>query len=89
MEGFSTKKRDKEDIMTGISYMMISSGMSYFEVMKLPYAVYLSLSIQFQTRDALKTQQGQEMYKKADLLEQKTPDLDRLRSQNGYVGGGS
>ncbi|MDX8367860.1 hypothetical protein [Cytobacillus sp. IB215665] len=69
-----------------INYLVAKSGRGHFEIMKLPYGVYLSQLKYFKLIDVLSTKEGQEMYKKEKVLSRKDPDVSRLRNFTGYKG---
>jgi hypothetical protein len=73
--------------MENIAYLIDKSKMDYFTVMKLPYAVFLSLLKHFRIFDIKKTPEGREMLEKSKRLYQTEPDLDKLQNSKFYKRG--
>lgn len=74
-------------MMENIAYLMSKSKMSYFEIMKLPYAVFLSLLKHFRLFDLQSTSEGRELLAKSKRLYETEPDLDKLRNSGFYQKG--
>lgn len=70
--------------MLNITYLMDKSNMDYFSIMKLPYAVFLSLLKQFRLLDLKSTPEGLKLLKQSERLRQSEPNWDRLRNSNIY-----
>lgn len=65
---------------------MNKSKMDYFTIMKLPYAVFLSLLKHFQLFDLQSTPEGREVLAKSKRLYQTEPELDKLRNSKFFKG---
>lgn len=72
------------ELLANISYLIKESGMSYFEVMNLPYAIFLGLLKHFRMFALMQTEEGQKMLQQEKLLSQTEPDWGRLRNQEFY-----
>lgn len=66
---------------------MSQSKMSYFEIKKLPYAVFLSLLKHFRLLELKSTPEGRELLAKSKRLYQTEPDLNKLRNSEFYQKG--
>ncbi|MEA4926302.1 MAG: hypothetical protein VB084_13450 [Syntrophomonadaceae bacterium] len=73
--------------MENIAYLMDKSKMDYFKIMKLPYAVFLSLLKHFRLFDIQSTPEGRELLKKSKRLYETEPDLGKLRNSEFYQKG--
>lgn len=73
--------------MGNITYLISKSKMSYFEILRLPYAVFLSLLKHFRLFDIKSTPEGMELLAKSERLYETEPDLDNLRNSGFYQKG--
>lgn len=60
-------------------------GMSYFEVMKLPYAIFLSYLKQLRIFQIEQTPEGRKALYKEGTLYQTEPNWDKIRSSKNYT----
>ena len=65
--------------MANIAFLIKESGMSFFEVMELPYAVFLSLLKHFKLFILMQNHEFAEELKKAERLKATEPDWDKVR----------
>ena len=65
--------------MANIAFLIKQSGMSYFEIMNLPYAVFLSLLKHFKMFELMQNPEYTEELRKAERLKQREPDWERIR----------
>jgi len=63
---------------------MKHTGMGYFDVLKLPYPVFLGLIKQFTIFELEETEEGREYLADAKRLNQKEADLSALRNSVFY-----
>lgn len=70
--------------MRNIAYLIKQSQMSYFEVMQLPYAVFLSLLKQFRIFELEQTEEGRKALLQSNTLHKTEPDFARIRNSKGY-----
>lgn len=66
--------------MTNIAYVIQKGNMSYFEIMELPYVIFLSLLKQFQLFELMQNEDYRKQLQEQKLLERKDADLDSLRT---------
>ncbi|MGF7184967.1 hypothetical protein GGQ84_001052 [Desulfitispora alkaliphila] len=55
--------------------------MSYFEIMQLPYSVYLGLYRQFYIINLESTEEGREALERGRMLNETKPDLNKIRQK--------
>ena len=70
--------------MRNIAYLIKESSMGYFEIMDLPYAVFLSLLKHFRIFELEQTEKGRKLLKQSEFLNQTEPDWIKLRGQKSY-----
>lgn len=70
--------------MENITYLIDKSKMDYFTIMKLPYAVFLSLLKHFRLFDLKSTPEGLKLLKQSERLKQSEPNFNRLRNSELY-----
>lgn len=58
--------------------------MSYFEIMRLPYGVFLGLLKHFRIFIMQQTEEGREYLRKAKVIGEKEPDWTKIRGLKGY-----
>jgi len=67
-------------MMTNIAYVMQKGNMNYFEIMELPYVIFLSLLKQFQMFELMQNEDYRKQLQEQKLLERKDADLESLRT---------
>lgn len=67
-----------------MAFLTKEYGMSYKEIMGLPYAVFLSYLKWARIFQLEQTQEGRNALYKESAIHQTEPQLDRLRQLNGY-----
>lgn len=67
-----------------MAFLTKEYGMSYKEIMGLPYAVFLSYLKWARIFQLEQTQEGRDALYKESTIHQIEPDLGRLRQLNGY-----
>lgn len=72
------------ELMRNIAFIMKEYSVGYFEVMKLPYAIFLSLLKWGQVFIIEQTPEGRDALYKESAIFQTEPDLGRLRQLDGY-----
>ncbi|KOO46393.1 hypothetical protein AMD01_11190 [Priestia koreensis] len=72
------------ELMNDIAFLNRKSGMSHQEIMSLPYGIYLSYIKQNTIAELMETQEGREYLATCQRVQQKTPDLAKLRGNTGY-----
>lgn len=82
-EGSGSKEVDLE-IMESITYITRKTGMGFSELMKIPYAVFLSYLKHNRLMDLQETPQGREYLSQIERLKIIEPDLGSLRQLSGY-----
>ncbi len=70
---------DEIEIMQNIAFIMKESSMGFYETLKLPYAVFLSLLKHFKLFILQQDPEYRQQLKKQKMLYQTEPDWDRLR----------
>ena len=70
--------------MRNIAFLTKEYGMTYFEIMELPYAIFLSYLKWARIFQLEQTQEGRDALYKESAIHQTEPDLGRLRQLNGY-----
>lgn len=70
--------------MPNIAYVNRKTGMSYFDLMKLPYTVFLSLLRENKIMDLQETEEGRAYLQQVERMKVTTPDLGKLRSMGSY-----
>lgn len=73
--------------MENIAYLMDKSKRDYFEIMKWPYVVFLSLLKHFRLFDIKSTPEGRTLLEKSKRLYETEPDLGKLRNSVFYQKG--
>lgn len=70
--------------MHDITFVMSKGNMGYFDVIKLPYSVFLSIRKNLYIIDLESTPEGIDFLKDQKRLLNKDADLTRIRSLSGY-----
>lgn len=70
--------------MRNIAYLIKTSGMSFKEIMDLPYSVFLSLLKHFRLIEIEQTEEGRKMLAKGKMLDQTEPDWNKIRKIKDY-----
>ncbi|WP_313757190.1 hypothetical protein [Tissierella sp.] len=70
--------------MRNIAFLTKEYGMSYKEIMELPYAVFLSYLKWARIFQLEQTQEGRDALYKESAIHQTEPDFGKLRQLNGY-----
>ncbi|MEC1780078.1 hypothetical protein [Schinkia azotoformans] len=70
--------------MRNIAYLVKEANMTPFEVLKLPYSMFLSLLKHFRLMEIESTPEGRELLRKDKMLKETKPDLTRIRSMKSY-----
>lgn len=70
--------------MHDIAFVISKGNMGYFEVMKLPFYIYLSLRKNLYILDLESSPEGIEFLKDQKRLLNKDADLTRIRQLSGY-----
>lgn len=71
--------------MENITYIIEKSNTDYFGVLKLPYAIFLSLLKHFRLRELQSSPEGRELLAKSKRLYATEPELNKLRELNNEL----
>ena len=73
--------------MADITFLNRKSGMSYDEILNLPYGVFLSLVEQHTINDLMQSEEGREMVDKIRKFKnpRKHADISAIRNFGGYA----
>lgn len=82
--GDSQGKEVEIEYMRNIAFLTKEFGMTYFEVMHLPYAIFLSYLKWARVFQLEQTEEGRDALYKTSAIHQTEPDLGRLRQLDGY-----
>ena len=72
------------ELMRNVAFIMKEYRMGYFEVMRLPYSIFLSLLKWGQIFILEQTQEGRDILYEESTIHQTEPDLGKLRQLSGY-----
>lgn len=70
--------------MHDVTFVMTKGNMSFFDVLKLPYSIFLSIRKNLWIIDMESTKEGQEFLAKQKRLMRKDADLGAIRQLSGY-----
>jgi len=73
--------------MENITYLMDKSKRDYFEILKWPYVIFLSLLKHFRLIELKSTPEGRELLAKSKRRFNTNADLGRIRTLTGYKKG--
>lgn len=70
--------------MRNLAFLIKESGMSHYELIQLPYSVFLSYLKQFRIFQLEQTEEGRKALYQSSILQQKEPQWNKIRNQDGY-----
>lgn len=70
--------------MRNVAFLTKEYGMSFKEIMELPYSIFLSYLKWARIFQLEQTPEGRDALYKESAIHQTEPQLDRLRQLNGY-----
>lgn len=72
------------EIMRNIVFITKQTGMTYQEIMELPYAVFLAYLKHLRIFELEQTEEGRKLLMQTNVLNATEPDWARIRSQKVY-----
>ena len=70
--------------MRNVAFLTKEYGMGYYEIMQLPYSIFLSYLKWARIFQLEQTEEGRNALYKEDAIYKKEPQLNRLRQLQGY-----